>query len=81
MGTHEMIVSSSPLEMDQELWGLLGRGPGAACERCHPMGAVKFTRSIKAVFNRPERPSSGIFGEKSLIVSSLRPSKLCLRRS
>jgi hypothetical protein len=37
MGTYKMIVSSSPPEMGQELWGLLGSGPGAACQRCHPM--------------------------------------------
>ncbi|SRR5258708_7776733 len=37
MGTHKMIVSSPPLEMGQELWGLLGRGPSAACQSCHPM--------------------------------------------
>jgi hypothetical protein len=26
--THKMIVSSPPLQMDQQLWRLLGRGPG-----------------------------------------------------
>jgi hypothetical protein len=29
--THKMIVGSPPLEVDQELWGLLSSGPGATC--------------------------------------------------
>ena len=32
-----MIVRSPPLQMGQEVWRLLGSGPGAACQRCHPM--------------------------------------------
>ena len=32
-----MIVCSPPLEMSQELWGLLGSGPGATRQRCHAM--------------------------------------------
>ncbi len=37
MGTHKMIVSSPPFQVGQQLWGLLGRGPGATCQRCYPM--------------------------------------------
>ena len=35
MGVHKMIVGSPPFQTGQELWGLLGGGPGAACQRCH----------------------------------------------
>ena len=37
MGTHKMIVSSPPFQVGQQLWGLLGGGPGATRQRCHPM--------------------------------------------
>lgn len=37
MGADKMILRSPPLEMGQELWGLVGRSPGAASESCHPM--------------------------------------------
>jgi hypothetical protein len=37
MGTHEMIVSSPPLEMGQEVGRLLDGGPRATCQCCHPM--------------------------------------------
>jgi hypothetical protein len=30
-----MIVGTPPLQMSQELWSLLGRGPRTSCERCH----------------------------------------------
>jgi hypothetical protein len=32
MRTHEMIVRSPPLEMGQEMWGLLSRSPGATSQ-------------------------------------------------
>ena len=32
-----MIISSPPFQVNQELWGLLGCGPGATCQRGHPM--------------------------------------------
>lgn len=32
-----MIVRAPPLEMSQELWGLLSCSPGATCQSCHPM--------------------------------------------
>ncbi len=32
-----MIVGAPPLETGQQLWGLLSRCPGTACERCHAM--------------------------------------------
>ena len=32
-----MIISSPPFQVNQELWGLLGCGPGATCQRSHPM--------------------------------------------
>ena len=32
-----MIVRAPPLQMGQEVWGLLRSGPGPSCERCHPM--------------------------------------------
>ena len=32
-----MIVSAPPFQVSQQLWGLLGGGPGATCQRCHPM--------------------------------------------
>src|SRR5216683_4808433 len=35
MGPYKMIVGAPPLEMSQELWGLLGRGPGSTCQRSH----------------------------------------------
>src|SRR5258708_37451784 len=37
MGTHKVIVSPPPFQMGQELWSRLRRGPGAACQRGHPM--------------------------------------------
>ena len=30
--THKVIVRSPPLQMGQEVWGMLGSGPGAACQ-------------------------------------------------
>jgi hypothetical protein len=32
-----MIVGSPPLQVGQELWGLLCCGPGVTCQRCHSM--------------------------------------------
>jgi hypothetical protein len=32
-----MIISSPPFQMSQELWSGLRCGPGATCQRCHPM--------------------------------------------
>ena len=32
-----MIIGSLPFQVGQQLWGGLRRGPGAACQRCHPM--------------------------------------------
>lgn len=32
-----MIVSAPPLQMSQQLWGKLRRGPGATRQRSHPM--------------------------------------------
>ena len=32
-----MIVSSPPLEMSQQVWGLLSSGPGTASQSCHSM--------------------------------------------
>ncbi len=37
MGSHKMIVSSPPLQMGQQVWGLLGCGPRATCQSCYPM--------------------------------------------
>jgi hypothetical protein len=35
MGAHKMIVRAPPLQMGQEVWGLLSSGPGPSRERCH----------------------------------------------
>ncbi len=32
-----MVVGSPPLEVGQQVWSLLGRGPGAARQRCYPL--------------------------------------------
>jgi hypothetical protein len=32
-----MIISAPPFHVNQELWGELRCGPGAACQRGHPM--------------------------------------------
>ena len=37
MGAHEMVVRSPPFHVSQQLWGLLGRGPRAACQSRHPV--------------------------------------------
>ena len=37
MGAHKVIIGSPPLEMGEQVWGLLGSGPGTACQRCNPM--------------------------------------------
>lgn len=37
MRTHKMVVRAPPLEVSQQLWSMLGRGPGTSCERCHSM--------------------------------------------
>ena len=50
-----MIGSSPPLQMGQEVWGLLSRSSGATSQRRYSMSDVSGARSIKAVFNRPER--------------------------
>ncbi len=36
-GATSVIVRAPPLQMGQQLWSLLGRGPGPSCERCHAM--------------------------------------------
>src|SRR5579864_1727666 len=37
MRTYKMIVGSPPFQVGQELWGLLGRGPGATRQRRYSM--------------------------------------------
>ena len=37
MGTHKVIGSPPPFQMDQELWSELRRGPGATRQRCYPL--------------------------------------------
>ena len=32
-----MVVGSPSLEVGQQVWSLLGRGPGAARQRCYPL--------------------------------------------
>ena len=32
-----MIVGAPPLQMGQQVWSLLGSGPGSTSQRCHPM--------------------------------------------
>jgi hypothetical protein len=59
MGEHKMRVSSPPLQVGQELWGLLAVAQVRRARADTPCRTVKFTRSIKAVFNRPERPNHG----------------------
>jgi hypothetical protein len=34
---HKMIVRAPPLQMGQQVWGLLSRRPGAASKGCHSM--------------------------------------------
>ena len=36
-GATSVIVRTPPFQIGQQLWGLLCRRPGAACERCHAM--------------------------------------------
>ena len=36
-GATSVIIGSPPLQMGEQGWGLLGSGPGTACQRCHPM--------------------------------------------
>jgi hypothetical protein len=35
--THKMVVRAPPLQMSQQVWGLLKSGPGPSCESCHAM--------------------------------------------
>jgi len=57
MGTHKMVVGTPPLQIGQQLRGRLCGGPGPAGQSCPPaFRMVRFTRSIKAVFSRPEKP-------------------------
>src|SRR5258708_2043037 len=35
--THKMIVGAPPLQMGQQVWGLLRSGPGTASKGCHSM--------------------------------------------
>jgi hypothetical protein len=35
--THKMVVGAPPLEVGEQKWGLLGRGPGATSKRCYGM--------------------------------------------
>ena len=37
MGADKMIVRAPPLQMGQQVWGLLCGGPRAACQSCHAM--------------------------------------------
>ncbi len=37
MGAHKMLGSPPPFQMSQKVWGLLGRGPRATCQRSYPM--------------------------------------------
>jgi len=35
--TYKVIVGAPPLQMGQQLWGLLSSGPGPASKSCHSM--------------------------------------------
>ena len=35
--THKVVIGSPPFQVCKQMWGLLSRRPGAACERCHAM--------------------------------------------
>ncbi len=37
VGTHNMIIGAPPFQVGQQVWGLLGRGPGTARQSCHAM--------------------------------------------
>ena len=58
--TDKMIIRSPPFQVSQQLWRLLSRSPGAACERCyamsdgqiHPVLATWHIRSQNLFFSK-----------------------------
>src|SRR5258708_1623570 len=69
MGTHIMIVSSPPFQMDQELWGLLGRGPGATCQSCHSMANGQI-HSLDKSSVQPSREAQSLQGNFEICLCS-----------
>ena len=64
-----MIVRSPPFQMGQQLWGLLGSGPGAACQRRHAMSHRQIHPLDKSRV-QPSREAQSLQGDlESLPVS------------
>src|SRR5215472_8620678 len=54
---HTMRVCPPPFQVGQQLWSLLGLAQVRLASAATPCLTVRFTRSMKAVFSRPEKPS------------------------
>ena len=58
MGTHKMVVRAPPLEVGQQLWGLLGRGPRTTSQRGYPMADRQIHPFNKSGIQPPRKAHS-----------------------
>ena len=60
-----MIVSPPPFQMGQQLWGLLGRGPRATCQRGYPMTDAQIDPFNKSGV-QPSREAHSLQGDREI---------------
>ncbi len=65
MGAYEMIVGSPPLEMSQQLWGLLSGGPGATSQRRYSMTDAQINPFNKSGVE-PSREAHPLQGDREI---------------
>jgi hypothetical protein len=75
---HTMILGAPPLQMGQQLWRLLSRGPGTACERSYPMSDGQIHPLDTSRVHLPEKPNLC----KAMVRSVSVPSRItCVTRT
>ena len=60
-----MIIGAPPFQVGQQLWSLLGRGPGATRQRCHPMTDAQI-HSLDKSGVQPSREAHPLQGEREI---------------
>jgi hypothetical protein len=71
--TDTMIIRSPPFQVSQQLWRLLSRSPGAACERCHPMTDRQWSPLNEGGVQSSRETSSLQSGRESVLCSKAHP--------